>query len=86
MSAQRGQETILDVRTAEEFATAHVPGAVNIPVQELMSRLTELGSKDTPITIYCRSGARSATATAMLKGAGFSSVTDIGPMSCWRAR
>ena len=77
---------ILDVRTAEEFTDAHVPGALNIPVQELQQRYAELGhDKQQPIIIYCRSGARSAMAASMLSQLGFTRVKDIGAMSNWRA-
>jgi rhodanese-related sulfurtransferase len=77
---------VLDVRTPEEFALAHVPGARNIPVQSLAQRAAELGSdKRVPVVIYCRSGARSAVATNLLRGLGFTQVTDIGPMGNWEA-
>jgi rhodanese-related sulfurtransferase len=82
--AQIPERTVLDVRTSEEFAAAHVPNAKNIPVQELLARHAELGAKTTPVVIYCRSGARSATAANLLKGLGYSRVTDIGLMSNWR--
>jgi phage shock protein E len=77
---------IVDVRTPEEFAAGHVPGALNLPLQQLAGRQAELGPKSTPITLYCRSGARSATAAALLARAGFTRVTDIGAMSNWRRR
>lgn len=80
------QPLVLDVRTPEEFALGHVPNALNIPVQELRERHGELGAKHTPIVIYCRSGARSATAAGLLQNLGYSNVTDIGAMSNWRAR
>jgi phage shock protein E len=79
-----GRELILDVRTPEEYAQAHVPGAKNIPVQELQARVAELGANDTPIVVYCRSGARSAAAATLLARAGFARVTDIGAMGNWR--
>jgi phage shock protein E len=82
---ERSAQIVLDVRTREEFAAAHVPNAKNIPVQELRERHAELGAKTTPIVIYCRSGARSAAAASLLKGLGFENVTDIGAMSNWRA-
>lgn len=76
---------ILDVRTAVEFADAHVADALNIPVQELQQRYAELGhDKQQPIIIYCRSGARSAMAASMLSQLGFTHVKDIGAMSNWR--
>jgi phage shock protein E len=72
------ERTLLDVRGAEEFAAGHLKGAVNLPVQELAARLTELGPKDRPVAVYCRSGRRSAVATQLLRDAGFSSATDLG--------
>lgn len=71
---------LVDVRTREEFALEHVQGALNIPVQELASRMSELGPKERPIVIYCRSGARSANAKQMLLAAGYRHVHDMGAM------
>ncbi len=48
-----GLVTVLDVRPPEEYAAGHVPGAVNIPLQELEQRLGELG-KDQEVVAYCR--------------------------------
>ena len=77
---------IVDVRTPEEFAQAHVQGARNIPVQELARRFNELGSdKHVPVVLYCRSGARSAVAAKLLRDHGFTQVTDIGAMGNWDA-
>ncbi len=73
---------LLDVRTPEEFRERHLDGAVNIPVQELPTRLRELGAKDRPVVVYCRSGARSASAAVLIKGAGHQ-VLDIGGMGNW---
>ena len=70
--------TVLDVRTPAEFADQHVPGATNIPVQELSERLAELGATDRPLIVYCRSGARSASAAALLRAYGFNAVHDVG--------
>lgn len=71
---------LLDVRTPQEFAEDHVLGALNVPVQELSMRLDELGPKERPIVIYCRSGARSASAKHLLQDAGFRHVHDMGAM------
>jgi rhodanese-related sulfurtransferase len=73
---------LLDVRTHAEFCDAHVPHALNLPVQELSHRLRELGPTHRPIVVYCRSGGRSAQAAALLRQAGYQ-VKDIGPMSAW---
>lgn len=51
--AKHGEVTILDVRPAEEFASGHVPGAINIPLDQLESHLDEL-PKDREIVAYCR--------------------------------
>jgi phage shock protein E len=74
---------LLDVRTPEEFAAEHVEGARNIPVQELPTRLAELGDKARPVVVYCRSGGRSAQAAALLRGQGFRHVHDLGAMCNW---
>jgi phage shock protein E len=74
---------LVDVRTPTEFAAGHLPGAINVPVQQLDARMTELQPKDTVLVVYCRSGHRSGTAARMLKNAGFASVHDLGPMSRW---
>jgi phage shock protein E len=63
---------VLDVRTPAEFAAGHVPGAINIPHTELASRVAELdASRDSDIVVYCRSGARAATALGVLENSGF---------------
>ncbi len=73
---------LLDVRTVEEFEAGHLDGATNIPVQQLQARLDALpAKKDQPIVVYCRSGQRSARATALLTQAGYARVFDLGAMS-----
>jgi phage shock protein E len=74
---------LVDVRTPAEFAAGRLPGAINIPVQELGDRLVELQPKDTPVVLYCRSGRRSGSAARTLKSAGFAVVHDLGPMGRW---
>lgn len=73
---------LLDVRTPEEFRARHLEGAMNIPVQELAGRVHELGAKDRPVVVYCRSGARSASAATLMKRAGYE-VLDIGGIGNW---
>ncbi len=74
----KGGALVVDVRTAGEFKGGHVDGALNIPVQELESRLGELKDKQRAIVVYCASGMRSARAAAILKKAGFADVTNAG--------
>lgn len=76
---------LLDVRTPEEFAEGHLPGAVNIPVEELEAKLASVpAKKDQPVVLYCRSGRRSETARKILEKAGFTKAKNLGPMSAWK--
>jgi phage shock protein E len=68
---------VLDVRTPEEFRTGAYPGAINIPVQVLGTRMGEL-PRGKPIVVYCASGMRSASAAASLTRAGFKDVVNAG--------
>ena len=78
-----GEDHVLvDVRTPEEFATGHIPGAINISVQTLPDRLNEIPADET-IVVYCRSGNRSATATDILVNAGYAPVYDLGGIQDW---
>ena len=74
---------LVDVRSAVEFASGHVEGAVNIPLDQLPERMSELGSQDQAIVVYCRSGQRSASAKRTLEAAGYRDVFDLGAMSRW---
>lgn len=74
---------LVDVRTPAEFGGGHIAGAINIPVQELEPRMSELRDKGRPIVLYCRSGSRSATAARVLSGAGYTDVHNLGAMSNW---
>ena len=74
---------LVDVRTDGEFAQGHLPGAKNIPVQDLPARADEVGDKSKPVVVYCRSGQRSARAKRLLEEAGYEQVINLGPMSAW---
>lgn len=69
---------VIDVRTASEYAMGAVPGAVNIPLDELSARIDEIGSRDRDIVVYCASGARSGYARRMLRKLGFTHVENGG--------
>lgn len=64
---------LLDVRTPQEYAAGHIPGARNIPVDELRTRLDEL-PREQQIATYCQVGQRGYLATRILLQAGFSAV------------
>lgn len=75
---------LLDVRTPEEFASGHIAGAVNISVESLASRLSEV-PQDQPVVVYCRSGNRSATASQILSNAGYTGIYDLGGINAWQS-
>ncbi len=68
----------VDVRSPEEFQMGAYPGAVNIPLDDLVHYIEELGDKERSITVYCASGARSAYAKQFLESAGFTNVSNGG--------
>ncbi len=74
---------VVDVRTPEEFASGHVPGAVNVPYDEIAGRLSDVGPKDAPVIVYCRSGRRSGIAAEVLKKAGYTKVFDLQAATAW---
>jgi len=69
---------IVDVRSPDEYADGFYPGAKNIPVNQLLGRLAEVGPKTAPVVVYCASGGRSAVAQQLLKANGFTDVTNAG--------
>jgi len=69
---------ILDVRSQGEYASGHIQGSVNIPVNKLPESLNKLKSKDKPIIACCASGMRSASAKAILESKGYTSVFNGG--------
>ena len=74
---------LLDVRSPEEYARGHLPGALNIPVQELDRRLAEVGP---PITSSSSIAAAVTAARARRRSCaqhGFSKVHNLGPMTAW---
>lgn len=74
---------ILDVRTPDEFSSGHVPGAINIPHDQVAARVAELGTPDT-VVVYCESGRRAALAGDAIRAAGLEVVHLAGDMSAWR--
>jgi phage shock protein E len=85
-SADSAAPVIFDVRSEKEFSSGHVPGAINLPYDEISDLLSsqELDSGG-EIVVYCESGRRAAVAEAALRDAGFTSVRHLeGDMSAWR--
>lgn len=74
---------VLDVRTPEEFAQGHVPGAVNIPHDQVSAHLGDI-PKDKDVVLYCRSGRRAGMAAEVLKANGYDHLLHLdGDMNAW---
>ena len=73
---------LLDVRTPEEFAAGHAPGATLIPLDELKARLAEIPA-DREVLCICASGSRSSVATRQLQAAGRQATNVAGGMGAW---
>ncbi len=69
---------VVDVRTPEEFRAWQYPGAVNIPLNDIESRLSDFGDKNSPVVVYCRSGNRSSQAKKILERHGYACVVNGG--------
>ncbi|MGB9281823.1 MAG: rhodanese-like domain-containing protein [Pseudonocardiaceae bacterium] len=78
---------LLDVSENDEWAAGHAPAAVHVPMGQVTQRLDELATvfPDRPVHVVCRSGARSARVTALLKQAGWDAVNVEGGMRAWAA-
>jgi len=76
---------LLDVRTPEEFAAGHIPGAVNIPYDQVAGRLAEI-PKDDEVVLYCRSGRRAGLAAEVLAASGYTRLAHLeGDMQGWQS-
>ncbi len=83
----RGKTTIVDVRSADEFAAGHLRDAKHIPLADLTARIAELDkSKSRTVVVVCQTGARSDKAARQLKAAGFDDVHSLeGGLAAWTA-
>ena len=84
-SAYADGVVVLDVRNPDEYETAHVPGAVLIPLPQLIERQGEVPDGD-PLYVICAAGGRSLTATKALVAAGHSAVSVAGGTNGWIER
>jgi phage shock protein E len=74
---------VLDVRTPQEYADGHVPGAVNVPYDQLASRLAEV-PQDKDVVLYCKSGRRAGIAADVLAANGYTRLSHLeGDMNAW---
>lgn len=76
---------VLDVRRPSEWAEGHMDGSVNIPLNQLLERRSEL-PRDARVRVLCASGYRASIASSLLLRNGFADVADlIGGMEAWEA-
>lgn len=81
---ERG-DAVIDVRTPEEFAAGHVPGALFLPLFSIPLRMSEL-NRNEPVYIVCESGGRSMQAGQYLHEHGYQVINLMGGMAGWRAQ
>ena len=85
MMAEETGYIILDVRRADEFATGHIPGAINVANESIgTDEITELPDKKQLIMVYCRSGRRSKEAAEKLVKLGYTNIVEFGGILDWK--
>ena len=76
---------ILDVRRPDEFAEGHIPGAINVPNEEIgTAEIAKLPNKSQLILVYCRSGRRSKEASEKLVKLGYTNIVEFGGILDWK--
>ena len=76
---------ILDARRPDEYAKGHIPGAINVPNEEIgTAEIAELPDKAQLILVYCRSGRRSKEASEKLVGLGYTNIVEFGGILDWK--
>jgi rhodanese-related sulfurtransferase len=88
LSARRTSGTapvVIDVRTPEEYATGHIPGALNIPFDQVAQRISEVEAPH-GVALYCMVGPRARKGESALLSAGYTSVLHLeGGLAAWQA-
>jgi rhodanese-related sulfurtransferase len=77
---------LLDVRTPSEYRMGHIPGSVNLPLQQLDNVQEITDNEEVPIYVYCQSGARSRQAAALLERMGYRGIRNIGGIASYRGK
>ena len=76
---------ILDVRRPDEYATGHIPNAINVPNENIgTDEISQLPNKDQLIMVYCRSGRRSKEAAEKLVKLGYTNIVEFGGILDWK--
>ena len=85
MTAPHSAVTVVDVRTPEEYAASHIPGALNVPVDQVLDGAlpATMADKNRTYLLYCRSGHRAGLALEALKAKGYRRVSNFGGIGDW---
>ena len=76
---------VIDVRTSEEYASGHIPGALNIPFDQVAQRIFEIEARH-GVALYCMVGPRARKGESALLDAGYTSVLHLeGGLAAWQA-
>lgn len=74
---------LLDVRSAGEYSEGRIPGSINVPLNTLPTIEGKVPDKNTPLFVYCLSGARAGRAVAFLEKQGYTNVRNIGGINLY---
>ena len=77
---------LLDVRTPQEYREGRIPGSKNLPLQTVEQVSSVVSSTDTPLFVYCHSGARSRQASGILQSMGYTNVNNIGGIAAYSGK
>ena len=78
---------LIDVRSRSEFASGHIEGAMNVPLESVSNDVRRIAPDPlAPVVVYCRSGMRSSQARSILHGMGYQQVINGGSVSALAAR
>ena len=75
---------LLDVRAPAEIREGHIPGTRSLPLDQLRRAAEVAADPETPLFLYCYSGARSAQAAGALRRMGYTNITNIGGIAAWK--
>ena len=78
------ESILLDVRSKDEFISGHIPGAINIPLNNISDVVRVIPDHNTPVCIYCLRGTRSRSAVSAMKELGYINVKSIGGIASYR--
>ena len=77
---------LLDVRTPEEYRQGHTPGSRNLSLQAIGALPGMIENRETPLFVYCQSGARSSQAVSLLRQMGYTNVQNIGGIASYTGK